>query len=157
MRVLIGVSVLSLFLAAGPAQAGPAQVEVFVGDDLADQADEYGQRDLDLLTERLDREVETALARSGLYEDARIRLVIEDVRPNRPTFEQLRRRPGLSLESHGIGGADISGEVVTADGQTVPITFRWYESDIRFAGLTTWSDANQAFSRFARRLAEGRF
>lgn len=157
MRLLIGVSALSLVLAAGQAQAGPAQVEVFVGDGLADQAEEYGQRDIDLLTERLEREVETALARSGLYQDARIRLVIEDARPNRPTFEQLRRRPGLSMESHGIGGADISGEIVTSDGRTLPVSYRWYESDIRYAGMLTWSDASQAFGRFARRLAEGRY
>ncbi len=157
MRAFAIGAVLALALPAGAAIAGPAQVQVSIGSELADKADDYGVEDLARLAERLDREVEESLAASGRFPDAQVRLVIEDATPNRPTFQQLRDRPGLSMESYGIGGAEISGEIVTADGLRQPLSYRWFETNIRNAGLTTWSDANRAFGRFANRLADGRF
>jgi hypothetical protein len=75
------------------------------------------------------------------------------VKPNRPTFKQLSDTPGLSMQSFGIGGAAIKGRIVAADGSEKPLSYRWYESDIRQASYNwIWSDAEWTFDRFARKL-----
>lgn len=144
------------------AQAGPlgpvSSVNVVIGEDLADKADKYGQRELDYLAADLKASVEKALARAGDLDatGGRLDLVIEDALPNRPTFEQMRDNPSLSYESFGIGGADITGVLTTADGRQVPVGYRWYETDIRWAiGAGVWTDATNTFDRFADRLARG--
>jgi len=147
---------------AGAAAAAPlapvSEVTVAIGPKLQDKANVYGQRELDLLTERLLREVQDELDRSGATGPggASLRLTIADAVPNHPTFKQLGDRPGLSIESFGIGGATIDGSITYADGRTEPLRYRWYETDIRQAyGGSTWSDAEYAFDAFARRLVRG--
>lgn len=142
--------------ASGPGLAAAPDVTVVIGDELADKADDYGRDEVDDLARELDEAVEQALAEAGTFQDARVVVTLVDAVPNRPTAEQLRGNPGLSLISFGIGGADISAEITSADGQTQTVTYRWYESDIRAAeGRGTWTDAERTFRRFARGLAEG--
>ncbi len=79
-----------------------------------------------------------------------------DAKPNRPTFKQMADRPGLSMESFGIGGAEVKGEQVMPGGGKIMLGYSWYESDIRWSqAQATWSDAERAIDSFARRLAEG--
>ena len=93
---------------------------------------------------------------AGAADAATVNLVLIDAKPNRPTFKQMADRPGLSMESFGIGGAEIRGEQINADGSRVKLGYSWSESDIRWAqGLGTWGDAEQAIHGFARRVAEG--
>jgi len=160
--ILIAAAAASL-LPAGAALAGaPAvsQVEVTIGPDLAAKADKLGPRELDYLTRDLKRAVERRLERAGglTASGGRLRLVIDDAVPNRPTLAQLSSRPGLSMESFGNGGARISGEYVAADGASTPIRYDWYENDIwRAQYRVTWSDAGIAFDQLARRIEDGRF
>jgi hypothetical protein len=152
----IALAAAALLAGATAAFAAPATVTVSVGPELQDKTDDYGAREIAYLTERLRTSVEKSLARTGGLQDARVELVLLDARPNRPTFEQLRDTPGLSMESFGIGGAEIGGRIVAADGSERPVAYRWYESDIRQAvGLATWSDAIWAFNRAASRIAKG--
>ena len=83
---------------------------------------------------------------------------LTDVAPNRPTRHQLNNTPGLDyMRSFSVGGAAIEGEVITADGQTRPVHYDWYSHDIRDARFQgTWQDADRAFMRFSRQLADGR-
>ena len=98
--------------------------------------------------------VDKALARTGAFEDARIEVTLNNVKPNRPTFKQLADTPGLSMESFGIGGATIEARVIAPDGTVTPVSYQWYENDIRWVtGYWTWTDAEWTFDRFARRLA----
>lgn len=153
MRILIA---FCLALVATPVSA--QSVAVSVGRDLADMADEYGQRDVDRLVQRLDDLAEAALVHSGRYPGARMELVLEDAAPNRPTFEQMASTPGLSMESLSLGGARISGQIIAADGTVTAVAYRWYETNI-FASTAagTWSDAERAMRRFARRLGDGAY
>jgi hypothetical protein len=157
MRAAVICAVLLSGLAL-PALAAPAvsEVRVTIGADLAARAEEIGQRDLDILAAELRRTVERRLApRPG---GGTLDLVIDDARPNRPTAGQLSATPGLSLESFGTGGARISGEYVDPAGQRTPIAFGWYENDIRWARYgSTWHDAENAFDRLAKRLANDQF
>ena len=69
----------------------------------------------------------------------------------------MANTPGLDfINSFSIGGAAIEGEVITADGQTRPVRYDWYSHDIRDSRyMSTWQDADRAFMRFSRRLAQG--
>ena len=156
MRFVILAAVSALGLAA-PAFAAEPEVTVSYGPQLQKKIEEYGARDVDRLAEDLRLSVLKEAAASPALDGARIALVLEDVVPNRPTMQQMSDKPGLSYESFGIGGASISGTVTTADGASRPVSYRWYESDIRWAWPAgTWRDAEQTFDRFARSLARNR-
>lgn len=148
--------------AAFSVQAAPAggvsTINISIGQELQDKADKYGDRELDYLSRDLRESVERELAKAGSLgpDGGRLDLVIEDAKPNRPTMQQMSHTPGLSYESRSIGGAEITGVLTTADGRTVPVRYRWYESDFfNTVAASTWSDAETTFDRFARKLAKG--
>ncbi|NBB17387.1 hypothetical protein GVN21_18650 [Caulobacter sp. SLTY] len=153
IAILAATAALATLPALGAVAAEP-QVTVTYGAKLQDKIDEYGARDVDRLAEDLRESVLKRAAKTPALDDATIELVLEDVVPNRPTIQQMSDKPGLSYDSFGVGGASISGTVTTADGRTAPVSYRWYETDIRWAyPSSTWSDARQTFDRFALRLA----
>ena len=121
----------------------------------------YGTREVGELADYLRKTVERNLMAKDRFKvdavgGAVLELVLVDAKPNHPTFKQMSDRPGLSMQSFGIGGAEIRGEQINADGSRVKLGYSWYESDIRWAqGLGTWGDAEQAIHGFARRVAEG--
>lgn len=118
--------------------------------------DKYGLRDVNDLAAELKRDVERELGRTGVLAGGRAELVLVDAQPNRPTFKQLGDTPGLSFHSFGVGGARIEGKLIALDGSVTPVSYSWYETDIRNAPYSaTWSDANWTIDRFARRLARG--
>ncbi|WP_397420863.1 hypothetical protein [Phenylobacterium sp.] len=153
MRIL-ALSAAALLASATAALAAPVSVTVAVAPELQKTFEKtYGVREAERLTADLQSSVEKTLARSGAHDGARIELVLTDVKPNRPTFKQLSDTPGLSMQSFGIGGAAIKGRIVAADGSEKPLSYRWYESDIRQASYNwIWSDAEWTFDRFARKL-----
>jgi hypothetical protein len=143
---------------AGAAHAQPADVTVTIGDRLdREAARELGQAEVADQARALEARLERELASNPAYEGARIHLVLTDVAPNRPTRQQLNDTPGLDyIRSFSVGGAAIEGEIVTADGQARPVQYDWYSHDIRDSRyMSTWQDADRAFTRFSRRLAEG--
>lgn len=148
-----------LAVAAGPAAANPVSINVTLGPDLQEKAGELGERDVRDQADRLAEVVRRALARGGDLDGARIDLVLTDLRPNRPTFEQLAQRPGLDgHRSVSIGGAAIEGRITTADGRVLPVRYDWYSNSIaEVRGFTTWQDADRAYQRLASRLADGRY
>lgn len=161
MRKLAALAPLAAVLAfsAAPAMAEPALVSVSLGPDLQEKAEELGSREVQDQADRLAELVGRALARDGELDGARIELVLTDVRPNRPTFQQMADRPGLDgHRSLSIGGATIEGQITTADGRTLPVQYDWYSSslaDVR--GVSTWADADRAYRRLAVNIADGRY
>ena len=153
----IAIATAALLASVTAAQAAPAAVTVAVAPELQARAErELGVRDVDQLADQLRTTVEKRLARSGAYDGARIDLELTDVTPKPPPFHQMSRRPALSFESFGHGGAAIAGQAVAVNGAVTPIHFRYYESDIRRArNLSTWADAEWAIERFAHDLARG--
>jgi len=121
----------------------------------------YGAREVGELAHYLKKTVERNLLAKDRFKanstgGAVLELVLVDAKPNHPTFKQMSDRPGLSMQSFGIGGAEIRGEQINADGSRVKLDYSWYESDIRWSqGLGTWGDAERAIHGFARRAAEG--
>ncbi len=164
-RVLVMVAGLSLMGTAASAQpADPVVSRVTVTLDpkfVAGGVKTYGTKEVGELADYLKKTVERNLTAKGRFKadaagSAVLDLVLVDAKPNHPTFKQMSDRPGLSMQSFGIGGAEIRGEQINADGSRVKLGYSWYESDIRWVqSLGTWGDAEQAIHGFARRVAEG--
>lgn len=157
---LLSSAVATAAIATSAAAMPPiSRVTVDIGPKLQEKAlKEYGMRDVDRLAAELQEDVERALNKSGgLTQDGgRLELVLMDAKPNRPTMKQMSDKPGLSMQSFGVGGATIEGRAVFPDGQVVPVSYKWYETDIRQAvPSTTWSDAQRTFDRFALKVARG--
>ena len=130
-------------------------VSVTVGPDLAKKTKSYGAREIEQIRKDLQQQVASAVSKSS-SPVTRVDVVLEDATPNRPTFAQLGRNVGLSMESVGVGGAKMSGVVHTADGRQLPFRYGWYETDIKNEiGAVTWSDAYRAFGMLAHRVGKG--
>ncbi|MBB5746816.1 hypothetical protein [Brevundimonas variabilis] len=143
----------------GAQPTGAPTVNVTLGEDLQEESEKLGQREVALQVAELTETVQQTLASRGALQGATINLVLTDLKPNRPTFQQAIDRPGLSLiDSLSIGGATIEGEVITAQGQTLPVKFDRYSTSIADVfGYSTWHDAERAYDRLARNLAAGRY
>lgn len=160
MRKLTMLASIGAALAVSSAAfAEPAGVTVVIGPDLQRDADDLGAREIQQQADHLALVVTRELTRSGALDGAQVNLVLTDVKPNRPTFEQLSARPGLDgHRSISIGGATVEGEIITADGQRLPVRYDWYSSSLAdVQGVGTWVDADRAFGRLARNLTEGRY
>lgn len=120
----------------------------------------YGEKDLNRLSKTLGERLEQGFSKQGIKvsETAPVTLIvtIEDAKPNRPTFRQLSSDPSLSFQSFGLGGAELTGSLVDTQGNSLGVMdYRWYENDIRDAAFGgTWSDANIAIRRFAKKAAK---
>jgi len=158
MRVIAITAAAASLACAGAAAAAPASVTVTVSPELqAQAAKSLGQRDVDQLAADLRKAVERQLAKTDAYDGAQIVLELADARPNRPTFKQLSDRPGLSYESFSIGGARIEGHAIAANGTMTPLSYSYFEPDIRYARLGgTWADAQWTIDRFAYQLGRGK-
>lgn len=147
----------ALLLSGGVAQAQPAPVQVSLGQPLQQKSRVYGREQLEMLRADLARTAAAALARGGQGAPAQVRLVLEDVTPNRPTPAELGADANLSPNSLGLGGAWIDGEAVMPDGAVRPLSFSFYETSLRNEmGPAIWSDVDRAFQRFAGELERGR-
>ena len=123
----------------------------------------YGDKALMDLVEEIQEELTDDLTDRGIMvsDDAPtvLRVTLEDVRNNRPTFEQLSRQPSLSMQSFALGGAELTGELVDASGVSLgTVDYEWFETamdDVGFARAAgVWTDANRAISRFSKRTAK---
>lgn len=151
--LVAGVPALAAQAPPREAAAGAVQVNVTVGAPLAAKSRRYGPRELGELNTELADTVRKAAARGGF---TRLDLVLEDARPNRPTFAMLGRNTSLSLQSVAIGGATITGIAYGPSGAQ-PLKFSWYETELRNeVGAATWSDAGRAFQFLASELSRGR-
>ncbi|HWQ86516.1 hypothetical protein [Brevundimonas sp.] len=148
-----------LAVAATPALADPVSINVTIGPEVLESADELGQRDIQEQASRLADVVRQTLARHGALDGAEINLTLTDLRPNRPTMQQMVDRPQLDgIRSISIGGAAISGHVTTADGLIHPVEYDWYSTSLADVwGFSTWQDAERAYRRLADNLADGRY
>ena len=160
MRRIAFLAPLAAALAvSGAAAAQPSAVVVTVSPDFADIAQELGDRDVQQQVSDLTRTVERVLTDRHALDGARVELVITDLKPNRPTMQQVRDTPGLDpIRSITIGGAAVEGSIVTADGERRPVKFSYYSPSIRDVyGFGIWHDADRAFDRLGANIERGRY
>ncbi len=144
---------------AGVASAQPSAVVVTVSPDFAKTAEELGQRDVQQQVDDLTAKVTRVLTQRHALDGARIELTITDLKPNRPTMQQISDKPGLDpIRSISIGGAAIEGTVTMANGDVQPVKYDYYSTSLAdVLGYSTWQDAGTAYDRLARNLADGRY
>lgn len=158
MRRFAFIAPLAAVMAvAATAQAQP-RVTVTLGPDVQARVDDLGEREVARQADRLAEVVGRALARSDRYDGAEVRLTLTELKPNRPTFEQVSRTPGLSaIDSLSIGGAEVEVEVIGRDGARASGRVDYFShslADVR--GASTWQDADRAYARVAAKLEAGR-
>jgi len=144
--------------AVGPVAVGVVEI----GPELTEKAQDYGPRELDRLVNKMQSALMDALMDAGRYTEtgqpeANILLVvIEDAQPNRPTFQQLTARPGLSARSLSLGGARVTAIMTDPAGEELGrFAYSWRTPSLdRSQYATVWGDAEHAFDRFARLVAE---
>lgn len=166
------------------AVTGPFKLEVVVSEDLAHRANhlpkklsdrgsssrlnspfsnngKYGDRAIEHLLEEMREELVQDFEKRGLtLSDSAptlLRVTINEVKNNRPTFNQLKEESNLSFKSFGIGGADVSAEVISAGGVVVgKAEYDFFSSfnDRPVQSSGTWTDADRAFSRFSKKLSK---
>jgi hypothetical protein len=153
MRLATLAAIAGIALAGLPASA--LTVEAKISTELQKKLDDdYGQREAKVLTDSLVSKLERTLANRANVD--RVVVTIEDAKPNRPTMEQVKDKPGLdAIRSISLGGAKVTGIAYSASGQELArLDYDWYETDIRnIAAAGTWSDARYTFDRFATKLA----
>ncbi|MHB8286926.1 MAG: hypothetical protein ACYDD1_19925 [Caulobacteraceae bacterium] len=143
-------------LAAAPSSQPNISVET--GQALQLKSGDFGPEAVTELTNDLASTVGKALAHSHNGAPVRVKLVLEDASPTRPTIAQLGRVPGMSERSIGLGGAWIDGYVLTADNKQLPISYSFYQTNLRDElAPSMWSDANRAFEQLADQLARGKY
>ena len=117
---------------------------------------DYGEREIEVLSDKLDKILRASL--SDLDVDVeKIEAIIEDVKPNRPTFEQLSDRPGLDgFLSRSLGGATVTAKVYSGSGDLInEYNAKYYSNDLRDVRVSAvWGDATRAFRRIAHKISK---
>ncbi len=163
--------------------SGPMKLEIVVSDDLAYRANNlpkkmsdrpvrrlnasfgnngrYGEKEITYLIKDMNEELTHDFAKRGITlsdtASTTLRVTIEDVKPNRPTFKQLSTDSSISFQSFGIGGAEVSAEITSASGEIIgQVDYDYYSNlgDTPFPPVGTWEDTQRAFSRFSRSLSK---
>jgi hypothetical protein len=145
----------ALILGLAPA-AMAAEINVSFAPEFAEKlAEDYGEKEGEYLADRVRKDLQDALAKEGIDAE-RIEVTILDAKPSRPTFKQAGDTPGLDVfRSVSVGGMKLEAVAYDASGSaSEPFAYKWYENDIRQAGITTWQDARRASSRFANNYAK---
>lgn len=137
--------------------ASAPRVSITLGPALIETAKRsYGLAEVESQAERLRFLVARDLEQMGVMAGGQVDLVLVDLRPSRPTQQEMAARPGLSFRSAALGGARIEGQTTTFDGKSMPVSFTWYASDLADSRRqSVWGDAQWAFERFSHRLSRG--
>tara|TARA_R110000868_G_scaffold19664_1_gene84447 strand:+ start:8220 stop:8753 length:534 start_codon:yes stop_codon:yes gene_type:complete len=153
---LTALTALSLSASAALAEQPVMIAPIQIGEELAAKADDLGTREFERLSSILLGELEDELAPYLGENGSVLRVTILDATPNRPTMAQMAARPGLSMESFGIGGASLEAELVSSEGDELEsYSYAWHSYNIVDARhASTWSDARRTFSRFASQIGE---
>ena len=153
MKYVFAAAAVALMIAPG---ALATEIVVGYSQDFQETLeDDYGVREGTYLTESIKDDLMREFEKAGLDVD-RVDVTIERAVPNKPTMKHLGDKPGLDYgRSVSIGGMELSATAYDASGAEMgSLTYDWFETDIRYAGLTTWHDAKRAADRFASKFAK---
>ncbi len=147
---------LAFLLAIAAPVAAATEIAVTYSPEFTEKLEsDYGVREGAVLTSRVERDLTRQIERAGV-DVARVDVTILDARPSRPTFKQGSEKPGLDMvRSVSTGGMKLQAIAYDASGTSFgDFEYKWYENDIRNAGITTWQDAGRASDRFARQFVK---
>ncbi|OYU52621.1 MAG: hypothetical protein CFE27_04480 [Alphaproteobacteria bacterium PA1] len=152
VKLFSAAALLLAMTFASTASADPLQVNVTYSEAAQKKMEKtYGVREKAVIQEMVERSLRESLGDRV----ARVDVVINDLTANRPTFKELGDKPGLSMQSFGIGGADVSGKAFDAAGKLIGQASYDWTGDIIWADTAwIWSDTDRTLSVFARKLAQ---
>lgn len=161
MRIAASLAALAALTFASSATAQPTVAPISFSPEFQEAlAEDYGEREGRVLSERIATAIDRALAERGVSAgpSATIEVSLIDAQPNRPTFQQLSDRPGLSaIDSISLGGAELNAVIRGADGRVLgEVSHRRFDhtlEDVRIAAWT-WSAADRAIRQFAVKVAD---
>lgn len=159
MRFIALVIVAAVLSLSGAASAQTIQPVSYSTEFQTALDENYGVREGARLQETLTQYVARELEARGLSgRQVQIELSIIDAKPNRPTFEQTARTPGLdAFRSISLGGAELRAVIRNASGAELEtIDHRYYSTDIYSSSFTadTWGDARRSMRRLAVKVAD---
>lgn len=131
--------------------AGENDVKVEFSKKAADKFhDDYGDREIKIIIDEIESSINQALK----GKDYKVEVLVNDISPSRPTFDQMSDRPELSYQSISIGGADLEGKVFDIDGDLLlEVEYEYTAPSLELALLNwTWDDASFAIDQFSYRL-----
>ncbi|WP_084397560.1 hypothetical protein [Henriciella aquimarina] len=151
------VFIIALLAAMALPFASAAEIDVTYSPEFSKKLQEdYGMREGDRLSEDIREDLEREFGKAKI-DPARVSVTIIDAKPNRPTMQQLKDRPGLDmLRSKSIGGMDLEGTAYDANGNVLAeLSYDWFETNInQVVASSVWGDADRASRRFAKKFAD---
>ncbi|WP_297736862.1 hypothetical protein [uncultured Maricaulis sp.] len=130
--------------------------EIAYGPELIENAEDFGERELERLSgylrTALERELRDQMGEGGYTLNA----TILNAQPNRPTMAQMSGTRALHHSSISIGGAEVEAELISADGEILETySYGWQSWNIQdVTGYAQWTDARRTFSRFADQVSD---
>jgi len=116
---------------------------------------DYGSREARILKEELQRSVDRSLKQMGKSKVAFVDLMIEDAKPNKPTFQQLAKNTSLSYAwSYSTGGAKVNAKLFDETGVLIgTVSHEYYSRGLdQITSEYGWADADRAFNGAARKI-----
>ena len=118
---------------------------------------DFGDDEVPTLQQLVTKAVFKVMGLSACGKVVSIQIQIEDAAPTHPTRWQMANDPSIDfLHSKSVGGADLTGRLLGADGQPVAtVKYRRYAPDIRTISIVadSWADARVTVDQFASELA----
>ncbi len=153
-KSLLGKFVISsvILFSASASFAQGEQINIVFEKSLEKQfAEDYGDKEKTVIADMVKGEI----AKKFNGKDYRYEISINAITPNRPTMQQMDNKPGLSYQSFGVGGANLSGKVFDQAGNLIAETkYDYYNNDIWHSqGNWTWHDAEWAVETFVKKLS----
>lgn len=116
-----------------------------------------GDDEIPALQQLVSSAVNKSIGSKACGKALRIHIQIEDAAPTHPTRWQMANDPSIDfLHSKSIGGADLTGRLLGADGQALAtVKYRRYAPDIRTISVVAdaWADTRLTVDQFASELA----
>lgn len=135
-----------------------SKVIVTASDKVKAEKVKYDARDVEALSRSLAKKVQAQLQAKGLWTEEggdTLELTLTSLTPNRPTMAQMQDNPSLDFRSFGLGGASLTGKLISPNGKELGnVSYSWEETWIEnVVNVTTWYDARRALSLFSLHLA----
>ncbi len=156
LRLLAGLTPLLVQIAPAASRIEIAPI-TFSPPLMAQLHDNFGDDEIPALQQLVSAAVDKALGSTACGKAVGVQIEIENAAPTRPTRSQMQKDPSIDfVHSKSVGGADLTGRLIGADGQVVAtVPFRRYAPDIRTisAAAESWADARLAIDQFADKLS----
>lgn len=118
--------------------------------------DSLGNDEIPALQQLVTDAVHKQMASDACGNAISIQIQLEDATPTHPTRSQMLNDPSLDfLHSRSVGGAELTGRLIGADGRPVAtVTYRRYAQDIHTISMAadSWADARITVDQFAAKL-----